>query len=171
MAALAIWACGAVRPSWDLSEARANSFSEADERALRAIREPLRIEAHLAPEDPRRVDLERNAIGKLRRVLPQLEVEYRSATSIGLFEQNKPGYGEIWYEMGGRRTMTRATTADSVLESIYSVAGMAPPGESDEHVFRGRPLATPARGAAFLFYLIWPAAALVAAATTRRTLR
>ena len=39
-------------------------------RALERIREPLRIEAHLAPEDPRRVDLERRALSKLRRVMP-----------------------------------------------------------------------------------------------------
>ena len=45
-----------VNTSWDTSENRGNSFSEADERALEGIRAPLAIEAHLAPEDPRRFD-------------------------------------------------------------------------------------------------------------------
>ncbi len=40
----------------------------ADERALAAIPGPLTIEVHLAPEDPRRSDLERRALSKLRRV-------------------------------------------------------------------------------------------------------
>ena len=54
-------ACTFVPISWDLSENRGNSFSEADEQALRGIRGPLAIEAHLAPEDPRRFDFEHHA--------------------------------------------------------------------------------------------------------------
>src|SRR3954447_6681013 len=99
-----------------------NSFPEPDEEALSTIRSPLRIEVHLAPEDPRRVDLEHKAIAKLRRVVPKLQGEYVSATSIGLFEQTSPHYGEIWYEVGGRREMSRATTAEAALETIYEVA-------------------------------------------------
>lgn len=75
-------------------ESRANSFSEEDEGALKRISEPVRIEVHLAPEDPRRVDLDRQAIAKLRRVLPRLEVNYISATAVGLFEQTSPHHGE-----------------------------------------------------------------------------
>src|SRR5262249_12961524 len=84
---------------WDLSENRGNSFSRADEDALGRIGAPLRIEVHLAPEDPRRVDLERRVLARLRRALPRLRVDYVAATSIGLFEQTAPGYGEIWYEI------------------------------------------------------------------------
>ena len=36
--------------------------------------------------------------------MPRLQVQYVSATSIGLFEQTSPHYGEIWYELGGRRS-------------------------------------------------------------------
>src|SRR5436189_89821 len=50
--------CTFIGSSWDLSENRGNSFPEADDLALRGIRTPLAIEAHLAPEDPRRFDLE-----------------------------------------------------------------------------------------------------------------
>ena len=168
VAAAAIFACAFATPSWDTSESRANSFSEADEAALARIHEPLRIEAHLAPEDPRRADLDRKAIAKLRRVMPRVEVRYVSATSIGLFEQTSAHYGEIWYELGGRREMSRATTAESLLETIYDLAGIKAPAESDEPVFRGHPLAVPPRGAAAVFYGVWPALVAASALFARR---
>jgi hypothetical protein len=159
--AVAVFACTFVNANWDLSENRMNSFSEPDEEALSQVRGPLRIEAHLAAEDPRRVDLERHALSKLRRVIPRVQIDYVAATTTGMFEQTAQHYGEIWYELGGRRTMTRGTTAESVLEAIYSLAGITPPVESDR-VFRGHPLAVPARRAATVFYGIWPAAVIAA---------
>ena len=161
-------ACSVVKTNWDTSENRMNSFSEADERALRQVRTPLRIEAHLATEDPRRVDLERQALSKLRRVIPNLEVQYISATSIGLFEQTNAHYGEIWYELDGKKEMSRITTAEGVLETIYSLAGIAPLAENDESAFRGHPLAVPPRSAAVMFYGIWPAVVIVAGILIRR---
>ncbi len=155
-ATVVIFACTFATASWDTSENRMNSFSKADEQALRQIRVPIQIEVHLAPEDPRRADLEHRALSKLRRLLPKVQVSYVSATSIGLFEQTSPDYGEIWYDLGGRKTMSRVTTEEGVLETIYSLAGVSPPPESDE-VFRGHPLAVPPRAAAWVFYGIWPA--------------
>jgi hypothetical protein len=163
-----VLACAFATPSWDTSESRINSFPEADEEALAHIRTPLRIEAHLAPEDPRRADLEHRAITKLRRVLPKIQVQYVSATSIGLFEQTSPHYGEIWYELGGRREMSRLTTAEGVLETIYALAGVTPPLENEDAIFRGHPLAAPPRGAALVFYGIWPALVVVGALLIRR---
>jgi ABC-2 type transport system permease protein len=167
MAALG-FSCTFLTTSWDTSEARANSFPKPDEDALRAIHQPLRIEAHLAPEDPRTADLEHRALSKLRRTMPRVQVEYVSATSTGLFEQTAPHYGEIWYELGGRRAMSRLTTAEGVLETIYSLAGMPPPVEESDDVFRGHPLAVPPRGAATVFYGIWPACVTAAAVFVRR---
>ena len=163
-----MFACTFVTPSWDTSESRGNSFAEADEVTLRTIRAPLRIEAHLAPEDPRRVDLEHRALSKLRRVMPKVQVHYTSSTSIGLFEQTAPHYGEIWYELGGRKTMSRVTTAEGVLEAIYELAGVTPPAEDEASIFRGHPLAVPPKGAATVFYGIWPAAVAAAAFFVRR---
>jgi ABC-2 type transport system permease protein len=168
VAAAAIFACTFVTPSWDTSESRGNSFPAADEQALRQIHQPLRIEVHLAPEDGRRVELERQALSKLRRVLPNLQVRYVSSTSIGLFEETAPGYGEIWYDLGGRRTMSRATTAEGVLEAIYSLAHVTPPVEADDDVFRGHPLAAPAKGAGILFYGVWPGIFLAGGILMRR---
>ena len=167
-AAAIVLATGAASTtSWDLSESRANSFPLADERALEAIREPLSIEVHLAPEDPRRVDFDRNVIAKLRRVRPDAHVRYLSATSIGLFEQTSAGYGEIWYDVGGRKAVGRAVTAEAALETVYSLAGVTTSPADDDDVFRGHPLVTRAPGAALTFYVIWPALVVSAAVRAR----
>ena len=168
VALLVVLLASAASPSWDLSENRMNSFPEADEQVLAKIRGPLGIEVHLAPEDPRRADLDRKAIAKLRRVMPSLRVQYVSATSIGLFEQTAPHYGEIWYELGGKKEMSRATTAESALETIYDLAGVKPPVEKDDEIFHGHPLAVAPKGAATFFYGIWPAAIVAGAFFIRR---
>lgn len=161
--------------SWDLSENRMNSFSRADERILRSITGPVRIVAYLAAEDPRRTDLERHSISKLRRVMHDFDITYVAETSTGLFEQTAERYGEIHYRIGGRARVTRATTVESVLESIYELAGEVPaPGYADgdederEPAFRGYPLAERPAGAATVFYGAWPAVTLLAALRSRR---
>ena len=60
-AAAVMFACTFVTASWDMSESRSNSFAEADEETLEGNPDAARIEAHLAPEDPRRADLEHRA--------------------------------------------------------------------------------------------------------------
>ena len=170
LAAAAIFASSFLRANWDFSESRGNSFPEPDERALRQIHAPLLIEVHLAPEDPRRIDLEAHALSKLRRIMPHLEVRYISATTIGLFEQTSAGYGEIWYRLEGRKAMTRATTAESALEAIYSLARVPPPVESEDE-FRGYPLAVPTTGASILFYFVWPGLFLLSGTLARRRLK
>ncbi len=169
-AALLVLAASQIRPSWDLAESRANSFPLAEEMALRSIPKPLKIVVHLAPEDPRRADLEHNAFSKLRRIVPSLEIEYISATSIGLFEQNTTSYGEIWYLYQGRKDTSRITTADGVLEAIYQITSISIPQNIQEPTFRGHPLAFPPRGAAAVFYAFWPGMTLLCGWFTRRKL-
>jgi ABC-2 type transport system permease protein len=168
LTAATIVACSFVTASRDFSENRMNSFPKSDQEVLERIRQPLRIEAHLAAEDPRRVDLERLALSKLRRVLPKMQVQYIANTSTGLFEQTAQHYGEIWYELGGRRAMSRMTTAEGVLETIYSLAGITPPQEDGGAIFRGHPLAVPPRRAAAVFYGIWPALVVAGGVFLRR---
>jgi ABC-2 type transport system permease protein len=170
IAACAIAGCSHVRGSWDTSESRGNSFPVADERALRQIHQPLRIEVHLAPEDPRRVELERRALSKLRRVLPDTEVTYVSATSIGLFEQTNEGYGEIRYSLGKEKATSRVTTEEGVLEVVFSLAGIQPPKEDEDAAFHGHPLAARPKGAAAVFFGVWPGL-IVAAAIVERARR
>jgi len=101
-------------------------------------------------------------------VMPKTRVRYVSATSIGLFEQTRPSYGEIWYDLGGRQAMSRATTAGGALETIYALAGGSAPGEDEGSIFRGHPLAVPPRGAATIFYGVWPAVVAAAAMFLKR---
>ena len=162
LALLVITAGTATTKSWDTSESRLNSFSTSDENALRSIPGSLTIEVHLAPEDPRRVDLDRRVIAKLRRVRPDVNVRYQSATSIGLFEQTSAGYGEIWYDIDGKKAMSRAVTAESVLETLYSLGGVSPEADSGD-IFRGHPLMARPAKAAMVFYVLWPALVLSAA--------
>jgi hypothetical protein len=58
-------------------------------------------------------------------------------------------------------------TAEAVLETLYSVAGVTPPPPDDHGVFRGHPLVARATGAATLFYLLWPALMVSAAIRAR----
>lgn len=154
ISAVAIAAASLSRASWDASENRRNSFSRSEEEALRKIRRPLRVSVNLAPEDPRLSDLDRNVLSKLERVMDRVEVDYTARTRSGLFEGDR--YGEVWYEIGGEKKMLRSTTEPIVLEMIFRLAGIAPPGADDTAEYRGHPLAARPAGAASIYYCIWP---------------
>jgi hypothetical protein len=156
LVAVAVWTGSLSRASWDASENRRNSFSRADENALRQIRGPMRVTIYLAAEDPRLMDYERGALNKLRRILPRLEVNYAARSRTGLFEGAEEHYGEIWYELGGRKVMNRSTTEPIVVEQLYELAGIPAPADSDDPVFPGYPLAAHPKGASLVFYALWP---------------
>jgi ABC-type transport system involved in multi-copper enzyme maturation permease subunit len=172
MAAIAgvIWISAVIRPigraSWDTSENRRNSFPIADEAALRQVHDPLHIAINLAPEDPRLMDYERSILNKLKRLLPRLTVEYTAQSRTGLFEgaggANADRYGEIWYDLGGRKVMNRSTTEPIVLEQLYELAGVNAPAKADEPEFPGYPLAAHPKAARWIFYVLWPLAAALA---------
>jgi hypothetical protein len=159
-AGIAVAASG-IRGSWDLSENRRNSFSPADEAALQQIRQPLQITLFLSAEDPRLTDFEQNILRKLSRNLSHLEVVYAAGSRTGLFENADEHYGEIWYDMGGRKVMERSTIDEVVLEQIYSLAGVAKPEQTNAGEFPGYPLATQPRHASLIFYLLWPFATIL----------
>jgi ABC-type transport system involved in multi-copper enzyme maturation permease subunit len=150
-------AASRVRLAWDLSENRRNSFSAADERALARIRLPLRITVFLSPEDPRLMDLDRNIFSKLSRILPEVEIVHAAHSRTGLFEAGGDHYGEVWYQLAGRRSMTRSTTEPIVLDNLYQLAQVPPPVRADSE-FPGHPLPVTPRGAAVLYYALWPLA-------------
>lgn len=154
---LTLFGASFVRGSWDVSENQRNSFAPEERALLARVTAPLRIEAYLAPEDPRRFDLERQTLSKLRRTMTDVTVEYVSDTSTGLFEQARANYGEIHYDLGGKRAVGRSTTTDGVLDAIYELAGIEAPLEG-EVGYRGHPLAAQPVGAMPLFYVAWPLA-------------
>jgi hypothetical protein len=146
-----------VNLSLDLSENERNSFDEAEEALLESITAPLKITVNLAPEDPRRFDLEKQTLSKLRRTMSHVTVTYVSGSTTGLFEQAREHYGEIWYEFGGKRIVGRSMTRDGVLDAIYELAGLPAPQEG-EAGHRGHPLSAQPVGAIPLFYVVWPLA-------------
>jgi ABC-2 type transport system permease protein len=157
-AMVAIIAATYVRGSWDASESQRNSFPEAQAEALAQIRTPLTVEVHLAPADMRRQQFEAQALAKLQRTMPHVRVVYVSRTSTGLYEGADPGYGEIWYDLGGHRVMNHVITDEGVLETVLGLAGVTAADTDDD--FHGHPLAARGTGAGVLFYGIWPAAIL-----------
>jgi len=144
-----------VRATWDLSENRRNSFSLADEAALRQIRQPLHVTVNLAAEDPRRMDLDRNVLSKLTRILPKTEIDYASRGRLGLFEGPGDHYGEVWYEMEGRRVMSRSATEPIVLDTLFQLARVEPPVRRETEA-AGHPLPARPTGAAWIYYAVWP---------------
>jgi hypothetical protein len=171
--AAALLACGSIvvalysTGSIDLSEDRRSSFSAADERLLRSISVPVTIRVHLAAEDPRAGDYERNVLTKLRRTVRDLRVEYPYAGRSALFEGDDR-YGTIVYRVGEKQAVSRSTTEEIVLDDLEALAGLKPPARGAAE-YPGYPLAATPRGAAIVFYVLWPL--LVAAAwfvTARR---
>jgi ABC-type transport system involved in multi-copper enzyme maturation permease subunit len=164
LAAAAI-AGATLRSSWDLSENRRNSFPPADEDALRQVKEPLKVTVYLSAEDPRLTDLERSILSKLQRILRRVDVDYAASSRTGLFEGAEEHYGEIWYEMGGRKVMNRSTTEPIVLEQLYELAELKQPARAEdvnENDFPGYPLPARATGAPWIFYMIFPVATILA---------
>jgi ABC-2 family transporter len=157
-----------VRQSRDVSEDRRNSFPTADESALRAIDTPLHVTVYLAAEDPRLVDLERGVLAKLRRTMKQVDVTYAARGRSGLFEGPDQHYGEIWYQLGDRREMTRSTTDEIVLETIYRLAGRAAPASENERSYSGYPLTARMNAVPWLFFAAWPACVILAWWASRR---
>jgi len=153
---LACAALGVVPGDVDASESRQNSFSEPEQEALKRLTTPVSIDVHLSPQDARRMQFDRGALPKLKRTLPHLTVRYVSRTSTGLYEQTDSGYGEIVYSLGGRQSSTRVVTDEGALETIFDLAGMAPPAET-EAPYMGHPFVGRAAYAAIIFYGLWPA--------------
>jgi hypothetical protein len=127
-----------IRLSIDLTEDRRNSFPAADQRALAELREPLLITVHLAPEDPRYVDLRRNVLSKLERVMPQVTIRLATAGQSVVGSTSEETYGEIEYSYGGKTVKTRSTSHREALPLLYGLAG--------------RPIPTPLPGDDYLGY-------------------
>ncbi len=150
---------GATGLSWDASENRRHSFSPAETAALCQIHAPLRVTLHLAPEDPRLADLERNVLDKLGRVMPSLEL--RTLGTGGLFAaQDEDGYGLIEFDLalpdGTRHAQTRSTSPREILPLIFDLAGTAPAAGAPAPDYPGYPLVADARAASLWFFLGLP---------------
>ena len=116
-----------IRTEIDYTEDRRNSFPAADQRAFAALREPLVITVHLAPEDPRYVDLRRNVLSKLERALPNVTIRLPASSRTIIGRSNDDAYGEVEYTYGGRTDRSRSTSHREILPLLYGLAGIPVP--------------------------------------------
>ena len=129
-----------VRLSVDLAEDRHNSFPVADQRALAELREPLIVTVHLAPEDPRYVDLRRNVLAKLERAMPDVTIRLATSGQSVVGSTSEEAYGEIDYSYGGRSDKSRSTSHREILPLIYALAGRPIPQPIAGQDYPGYPL-------------------------------
>ena len=141
--------------SVDVTEDRRNSFPAADQRALAQLREPLMIAVHLVPEDPRYVDLRRNVLSKLERVLPNVTIRLAAGQSM-VGSAGDDAYGEIEYSYGGRTAeksaMTRSTSHREALPLLYELSGQSPPAPIAGADYPGYPVVSSGQAALVWFF-------------------
>jgi ABC-2 type transport system permease protein len=129
----------------DVTEDRRNSFPAADQRVLATLRGPLVITVNLAPEDPRYVDLRRNVLGKLERVLPNVTIRLAGSGHTIVGRSSEESYGEVEYSYGGRSDKSRSTSHREILPLLYGLAGVPVPTPVAGEDYPGYPLVTNAQ--------------------------
>jgi hypothetical protein len=129
-----------IRVSIDVTEDQRNSFSNADRRALASLAAPLVVTVHLAPEDPRFADLQRNVLAKLERVVPNVSVRLAGGRQSLATNAGEDRYGEVEYTYGGRSDVSRSTSPREILPMLYGLAGVNPPAPASGGDYPGYPL-------------------------------
>jgi ABC-type transport system involved in multi-copper enzyme maturation permease subunit len=166
VAALALGVASQVKVSTDVTEDRRNSFPVADERALAGLPQLLSVTVHLAPEDPRYLDLWRNVLTKLERSVPRISI--RLAGSRVAAGDSRDRYGEIEYRYGARQDVSRSTSPREILPLIYGLAGIAPPAAVAADEYPGYPLVADGAPALAWFFGILPVLIIIAWWWSRR---
>jgi ABC-2 type transport system permease protein len=166
-AAVALLFVTQIKASIDVTEDRRNSFPRADANQLARLVEPLAITAHLAPEDPRYIDLQRNVLEKLQRAMRRVSIHL--ATSRQSFASaGDDAYGEIEYRYGARSDTSRSTNPSEILPLIYALAGVQPPARIPSAEFPGYPLILNGAFALLWFLAILPVLVVLAWWRSRR---
>jgi ABC-2 type transport system permease protein len=140
-----------LRLSIDVTEDRRNSFSAADQKLLATLQLPLLVSVHLAPEDPRYADLQRNVLAKLDRAMPNVSISLAGGRQ-GFSTEGDGSYGEIEYVYGSRSDVSRSTSPREILPLIYSLGGVSPPAPIPGGEYPGYPLVAGADTALFWFF-------------------
>jgi hypothetical protein len=157
-----------VRVSVDLAEDRHNSFPAADQQALADLREPLIVTVHLAPEDPRYVDLRRNVLVKLERVMPSVVIQLATSGQSMVGSTSEEAYGEVEYFYGGRSDKSRSTSHREILPLIYTLAGRPVPPPIAGADYPGYPLLANGSPALAWFLSVLPLLIVIAWWWSRR---
>jgi hypothetical protein len=140
LAAVVLSVVAQAKFSVDVTEDRRNSFSLADERLLATLAHPLIATVHLAPEDPRYADLQRNVLAKLERVMPNVTVRLAGGRQSIPSNSADAAYGEVEYAYNGRSDTSRSTSPREILPLLYNLAGLPNPAAVPGGEYPGYPL-------------------------------
>ena len=157
-------AATAVRRTADVTEDRRNSFPAADQTQLSKLSGRLAVTIHLAPEDPRFLDLQRNVISKLERAMPSVTIDVANRPR----GDDADRYGEVDYSYAGRADMSRSTSPREILPLIYGLAGLPSSSPLSAPDYPGYPLVLGARWAAPWFFGLLPLAIIICWWQSRR---
>jgi hypothetical protein len=157
----ALFAAAQIKQGIDVTEDRRNSFPAADQRALAQLQQPLVITVHLAPEDPRYTDLQRNVLSKLQRTLPHVTVRLAGANQTVLGSSADEAYGEVEYVYGGRSAKSRSSSHREILPVLYELADVPPPTALPSDDYSGYPLVADAEKSLLWFFGALPLLILI----------
>jgi ABC-2 type transport system permease protein len=129
-----------IRLTFDVTEDRRNSFPAADQRLLASLAQPLDVAVHLAPEDPRYADLQRNVLAKLERGMPNVSMHLADGQQGLATSAGDDRYGEVEYTYGGRSDTSRSTSPREILPMLYGLARVSPPAPVPGSDYPGYPL-------------------------------
>ena len=129
-----------IRFSIDVTEDQRNSFPVTDQRVLASLAGPLVVTVHLAPEDPRYADLQRNVLAKLERVLPNISVGLAGGRQSVATNAGDDRYGEVEYNYDGRSDISRSTSPREILPLLYGLADVSRPAPAPGGDYPGYPL-------------------------------
>ena len=111
----------------DVTEDQRNSFPPTDQQTLAQLTEPLVVTVHLALEDPRYADLQRNVLAELARTLPHVTIRLASGRHTLASSVKDEAYGEVEYAYGARTASSRSTSPREVLPLLYDLAHVPVP--------------------------------------------
>ncbi len=113
---------------------------------------PLDVTVHLAPEDPRYVDLQRNVLAKLERAMPNVSIRLADGRQTPATNSGDDSYGEVEYAYAGRSDISRSTSPREILPLLYGLAGLSPPAPTSGGDYPGYPLVAPGQIALLWFF-------------------
>ena len=137
--------------AFDVTEDQRNSFPAADQRALAQMTEPLVVTVHLAPEDPRYADLQREVLAKLARMLPHVTIRLASGRQTLASSAGDEAYGEVEYAYGARTAANRSTSPREVLPLLYDLAQVPVPTATAAGEYPGYPFVANGQAALLWF--------------------
>jgi ABC-2 type transport system permease protein len=156
-AALALGLATQIKLTFDVTEDRRNSFPVADQRLLASLAaQPLIVTVHLAREDPRYADLQRNVLAKLERAMPNMSIRLAGERQSLPTNGGEDRYGEVEYIYGGRSDVSRSTSPREILPMLYGLAGVNPPAPAPGSDYPGYPLVAGGQVAFLWFFFGLP---------------